>query len=43
MSLRVLRVSVVYSYQGTFAENERALNWSLFDLHSYDGRSGPYR
>lgn len=36
------RGTVTYSYQGTFAEKERALNWSLFDLRTYDGRTGRF-
>ena len=31
--------TVGYAYKGTFAEKERALNWSLFDQRSYDGKA----
>lgn len=32
-------LTVAYACQGAFAEKERALNWSLFDLRSYDGKA----
>ncbi len=34
--------TVTNSYQSPFAEKERALNWSLFDLRTYDGRTGRF-
>ena len=40
--LRGNDVPVYYAYQATFAENELALNWSLFDLSSNDGLLGRF-
>jgi hypothetical protein len=34
--------SMVFSHLSSFAKNECALNWSLFDLRTYDGRTGRF-